>query len=289
MFQEFRHKLRILIRESLESQKGIEKLTDLILQKTAEKIFWRFSDYSNPDDLRKIDYELVSHDFPDINIKKDIGIGNIYFSDTFQKFIEEGNVDVYYTSFLSGTRRGTTSIGQYHYGGYIYLSLTPEFLEQINREFNNENNLGGLSQDLLYVKLWYKFHSILAHELQHAYDYFISSGKMFMRKKTQKYFDIVQSYNIKSDSTPEESNKIFKKYLRLPHEVNARFTQAFQKIRMFKSNGFNAKIKKPFETVLSDFKMYYDHWDDLSPTMQRRLIQRLYTMWDKYNPNKPLS
>ena len=96
--------------------------------------------------------------------------------------------------------------------------------------------------------------SVLLHELTHAYDDFVSSGKY-----------------ISSDyKNPWDSG--YDTYAKQNVEVNARYAQAIRKLEVFGIRYY----EDDFENVVSNFKDLIGAWGVLSDDQQKRLIARLY-------------
>lgn len=87
--------------------------------------------------------------------------------------------------------------------------------------------------------------NVLVHEIQHAYDYYISKGK-YINKKTH---DVIRS-------TKDYKNS--NKYYNMPHELNAYYTQVISEINFFEEN---KKIK--------DLKVLFKEFVDLYPEYER--------------------
>lgn len=111
----------------------------------------------------------------------------------------------------------------------------------------------------------HKLNSVLAHEMQHAYDDYRSKGKAFYSKATVKYFN-----NKKLGTSDYDS------YLNLSHEIWARFTETalsmdptetdFRKwARSFQSNflGWKLMNEKQKKRLIKELYKYFDWWQDL--------------------------
>lgn len=129
--------------------------------------------------------------------------------------------------------------------------------------------------DSVYTYLLSEYSTHLLHELQHAYDDYISKSKYTNNKIVNKF---------RKDKKDNFANH--DEYLNFQHEINARFSQAIEKIRFFsvdkdeKTRAF-IKIPNPFKEVLEHFKLVFDGWDKLSEDNKKRLTQRLFQFWNK--------
>lgn len=146
--------------------------------------------------------------------------------------------------------------------------VLPRLSEPITEETINEM-VSAVYQDIITDEI----HDIIAHELQHAYDSWRSGGMYVASKAGRKY-------NSKySNDKFQLTDKQYYDYLRLPHEVNARFTEVVKRLKPF--------VKKPdgsidlvdFNQFKSDFERFYQGFDVITPKMGKRLIKRLYNYY----------
>ena len=136
------------------------------------------------------------------------------------------------------------------------------------------------------------FHSTLIHELQHIYDDFRSDTKAFKSKEQTEYTKLQKKATQLDDVFREEyleSLEMYKKYLNLPHEIWARFTQLIHGIKLTTSdmvtndNGdyyFKYDMRN-LNQVMKDFDTYYRGVEYLTPEMRKRLIRKLSQFWHK--------
>lgn len=121
--------------------------------------------------------------------------------------------------------------------------------------------------------------STILHELQHAYDAWRSKNKFVHNSKMGKF------RNKQTSNDTDDEDKVVS-YLKLQHEVNARFSQALEAITLFDYNfgkdptkPFNKRTMRPFDTVLNDFKRNFNGWSVMSPSAQKRLVNRVSKMY----------
>ncbi len=288
---ELRNLIRSYLFESLESQQNIDKLSHEILTVSA-KLTLEYDIFPNPDGSE------IIHQFHAIKINsEDINAEN--YSDAFQRFIKQRKIIVYFVPHILGNFESDSisTRGAYRPPGSIYLKLDTDLLKRVNDILNHRNqgafNTLELDAGYLYTLLYYAYHSTLIHELQHAFDDWKSSGKYLNTKLGNQFQVTVYKYmgqNLEAISDKDLSG-LNTSYLKSPHEVNARFTQAFAKIRMWKfadPDSFSSndkRIKHPFEKVKESFISNFDNWHMLSSSTKRQLIKRVFIMWDKYDPN----
>jgi hypothetical protein len=105
----------------------------------------------------------------------------------------------------------------------------------------------------------------LIHELVHAYDDFMSSGKYTSGAKRQR-----RQYGA-PPPTDEEKLAAHNSYLASPHEINARFGQTIANL--------NTHSYSTWREYVYGFKTEYYGWDLMSPEVKRRLLVRLAMVW----------
>lgn len=159
----------------------------------------------------------------------------------------------------------------------------------------------------IYVKLYFKLISIVIHELQHAYDDYRSEGIIYNSKEFKQYLE--KYANEEEIQDKEEELEKIQNYLKLPHEVWARFSQSMDKLRFTESNleknadgNHYLKYKmRPLKTVLNEFFYTFSYWASLYDSgnklskIQNRLIKAVVQFWhieqekikeDNKNPTK---
>ena len=94
----------------------------------------------------------------------------------------------------------------------------------------------------------------LVHELQHAYDYWISDGK----------------YKISSKDVEKTHDTGSLHYFRAQWEINARFTDFLNRIIKNPNNIFQS-----LEELINEMKDRFDFWDKITPKQQKTLIRRI--------------
>ena len=143
---------------------------------------------------------------------------------------------------------------------------------------------------MIYTTLFFKFNDTLLHELQHAYDAYRSLGKALKKdKKFIEDFKRKEEIESKSNITEEDLeyiSKVYKDYLNLPHEINARFIQAINRVSFytidFEGEDDDLKmyhIMYPLRDVIKDFKIKFHGWNQLSEKYKRKLIRKVSQFW----------
>lgn len=155
---------------------------------------------------------------------------------------------------------------------------TPGFMDELESTIMKlEARSDGATDDAIYIALGSDmsrcFRSTLMHELQHAFDDWVSGGNYNSDNKSKKYYDRRQERN--ADNSGEKMSKDERNiYLTLPHEYWARFTQAASQA------GY---LPTDWEELLGDFKEALGGWKLLSPNHQKRLIKAFYKYCTLHN------
>ena len=102
----------------------------------------------------------------------------------------------------------------------------------------------------------------LIHELQHFYDKCRSKGKYTQNKQTSDYI--------------ENDGRTFDDYLKLPHEVSARFTET---IRRLDIDGSNISL----QLYIDDFINKFQGWGKMTDKVKKSLIRRVSKHWHDIN------
>lgn len=144
-----------------------------------------------------------------------------------------------------------------------------------------------VTQDKLERFLENRCFSSLVHELQHAFDDYRSKSKIFHNQQTVDYFK-----NNPEDALDNMVDKAFErevKYLNLPHEIWARFTETVMKLEFFKyldmkdhPKGIAFEYSQvPLNNVLEQFKRKMIGFQVLPEEMQQKLIKRVASFYHK--------
>lgn len=257
----------ILLFESYKSQKELEKLIYQIFIYAAEK--------TNKEAKDSIFYipNIYLSDYPELL--------NEYVE--LKEFIEKGKCFIGFTR--NNIKRSEGSFSFNTYGREITLYYGDEFLDKLKEYHNKGYDLASI--------LYYEFNNTLLHEIQHAYDHYRSGGKALLQSdkfinnkiiKTElkKTFD--EGGKLSQDEI-DFINKHHNQYLNLKHEVDARFTTALSKLRIFKSkydDNFEPLFYyvTPWEEVIKNFKFEMAGWDKLTTEEKKRLVRRLYQFYE---------
>lgn len=113
--------------------------------------------------------------------------------------------------------------------------------------------------------------STLIHELKHWYDDIMTNGKVFADLKSKRYYDKKKQ---KLNKTEEEKNKLFGQYLKLNHEISARFAQIMQDLYFTRINSL--------QDMINYFQDNFVGWNILNNKQQRGLIRKASQLyWER--------
>ena len=120
----------------------------------------------------------------------------------------------------------------------------------------SENEFRQNYTDDLFLTLKTCYRHILVHELQHAYDDIRSKGNYNQDKQSQEYYN--------------SQYKSHYSYLKLPHEVWARFAELAEHITPY--------IRR--SNLVSIVEDYLRGWEYLDEQMKRRILKAVYKLYD---------
>lgn len=116
-------------------------------------------------------------------------------------------------------------------------------------------------------------HDTVAHELQHGYDSW-KSGGMYVRGK------LGNQYRAKyPDEDAPMTDIQYYDYLRLPHEINARFTEVVKRLNIFDVQPDGSVNMVDFDKIKGEFERLYPGFKLIQPKMAKRLIKRLFNYY----------
>jgi hypothetical protein len=133
-----------------------------------------------------------------------------------------------------------------------------------------------------------KYFSSLLHELQHAYDNWRSNGNYDNSRKgfddnDKKVRELQNRISLEEDEK-DFIDKHYNDYLNLRYEVDARFTQAINKVDFYDvdwdlTDEYSERdflySMNPFETVFKDFKRVYHEYKSLTSDERKRVNRKL--------------
>lgn len=223
------------------------------------------------------------------------GTTNWYFPDIFQDLSANYNK---LNEFLRDYHLGLEWTEKGRQGSSGYFSAINKtngtiVISHSHYEFSNEiismglkmvrdKDVSDITQDEMkegFREVYYSVYSdriisTFIHELQHCYDHWRSKGKYTSDTKSKEFYKNTNKITNDTDS--------YTKYLRLHHEINARFSQAMANVRMVEIN-YNKKFPDqpmryqymvPPHEFISSFKINFLGYNSMTPKQQKYLLRR---------------
>lgn len=163
--------------------------------------------------------------------------------------------------------------------GDILIQVDENILYDYIIENHKKYSKDEIKEELYYYIGNINFFTVLRHELQHAYDYYISGGKFTSDKKSKDFYAKKRGNVIDTDPKTKEIMRV--KYLRLQHEINARFTQTITELNDYGlHNGDGSFVS--IQDYLNTFKKWFYGWDIMTPKVQKYLMRRASQYYHKY-------
>lgn len=244
--------------ESIESERQIKKISERYISVLAEKTYDAFMQWSDSkrynDNLsvmlldRKGRGSVVSIDFDSVKYPK--------FLEDFFKHLEYDPPSIRFymgVYFIEKRIGGNYSPQTKDINVFVYNERVLSEMIDVFKKYNNQSRIVNQFERILDG-----YNSILVHELTHAYDDYISSGK-FMPKD-------YKSIGGEGDDWEEYASQNL--------EVNARYASTIAKL-----TDMGVKYTLDFDGVLDEFKRRFQGWNTISNEQQKRLTNRLYAWY----------
>lgn len=273
-------------------QQELDKLCRLIVDKMVDKTYEsaietkKFND--RQPDKNEIPRTYVDYISP-IFMKEDL---RDYVSDfdVLQDFISNCKLTIeFMTDSVAKNKKGYDFDNkgifkpESYYNSKVIVYIEDSVVESANEKTKNSNieDLDRSDYNFIIYPNEEKF-STLLHEMKHAYDYWVSNGKAIRQSK--EYTDkknlvkkIKKSDNI-TDSDRDLVDNQFKEYRNLPHEIEARLTQALKDTSAIDvnvgDNGVEVNLK-PWKEYFDSVKFYIRGWEDLPVKQQNRITKKI--------------
>ena len=254
--------LKEILIESLQSNKDIDIIVSAIEDAMRNILIQKYENvkktYAVEDD------EVYLHHISDFSI---------YFEDlkikTGLSSVAKEMIKKWGSKVVRITRVDSTAKGEYisKYGIRI-------FKRNFKNEIHTEHGAKDFARDFINA-----IEVTLVHEVQHMYDDFISNGKYIKDKSSIEYYKERSEFEQENPDAYLTSNpELYKKYLKLQHEINARF-QGF--IRAYRGHMKNIMWKVIVGLMKNEINGFYL----LNKTDQKRLISRLGQIYTEVNKN----
>ena len=199
---------------------------------------------------------------------------------SIQNFINEFNLTVKFTNKMDDGVVGkfkTFSEDE----GLLILKLSPQeisssiqkhVLSKLSQPIN-ERDIEQMVNQIYNDVISNSAQDTVAHELQHSYDSW-KSGGMYVRGK------LGNEYRAKyPDEEAPMTDRQYYDYLRLPYEINARFTETLKRLNVIVTLSDGTYSMKDFNKVKADFESKFTGFKLIKPKMAARLIKRLYVYY----------
>ena len=196
-----------------------------------------------------------------------------------------GSYSLYYDEDAEYNPRRLKSIKLYYKPDLIF-SITNKHKEQKTFTYKD-----------IYISMYFAFHSTLEHELQHAYDDYRSKSFAYSTKGHQKFrekYFTPAGHEMEIDDEKKNGEKN-KDYLKLQHEIWARFTQAVNNTRFYYGDFDETPEGVPYmsyrmhslDTSLRKFQINFTGWRAMTPKMKKKMLNRVIQYWYKENEELP--
>ena len=156
----------------------------------------------------------------------------------------------------------------------VERDLSKYFNDALSRDL-----LDYAADDILFSLRNNELSEVIVHELQHAYDSWRSGIKYHNTKRKHDYFD---KYGNNSVASKEQHLQ----YLKMQHEINARFSEAIKKT-YFSVHNYDRESGLPmdylimldFKKILDDFKKQFVGFEVMTPSVKERLLNRFVKIY----------
>lgn len=257
-----------LLSEDFDTQEEMIKLSNDVLKSVIRKAVNYFL-YSYPNILTT--YVGVFQNLPQKYNKLSEFLRTYHMKIVF----DEGN-RIYFSPI--GNTNGSIVLGKYtnHFTENAYKICTDFINNHPNVEDASDDEITELYRDIYFAVYSEKMILSLAHELQHAYDSWRSKNKAFKDKASNKY------YSSGNKNFEDMDKETYEKYLKLHHEINARFTQAMAQVRLIEivftrddpNRPFGYQYAIPINDFIKSFKLNFLGYDVLTPKQQKYVLRR---------------
>ncbi|MFW5847674.1 MAG: hypothetical protein ACOCVF_02030 [bacterium] len=251
----------MFIKESYSSTLDIQKLAKDIIKYLAKYNFQRYKQKKKFDGISGFNLNLLQN--------KDYG--------EITQYIKQSDIELHFPKFQKGDSLKAKASYGYWDVEKMNQSFDPKAPRILAIKYNFEkiknkiHELKTVGLTDIYEIFYESFFDLLTHELQHFFDEFRSEGRGL-----EKAREIDINKLLKND----EGEKI--KYFQLPHEVWARFIQAYNATDFYdiiNKNGIKHYQMRDIHTVIKNFIKNMKKFDVLDEKFKRRLIRKIAQFW----------
>lgn len=255
-----------MILENVQSHKNLENISITILM-------W-FSEYI-ANNVNKLDIlNIFSEYFSDVDGKALQYLNSTDVDVDFLEKINSKNLLIKFVNTENDKKDGVKAkIVEHIITIYINNTLRNKLKENINNG-NPRENLRLLTTE--------KVFSNLLHELTHYYDW-IRGNKLKHNSKSETMVKLISSK--KFDELKKNNPKLYRElvinYLNLPHEINARFSQAVLDSGISSIEDEEKLTNKEINFFIDEFISTFYGWDVLEDKYKKRIYSRVYQFLNK--------
>ena len=244
-------------------------------------------DYNLVSELKSLSQEILTY-FANSWLRE----GRFYSDEIYLKnFINPKNYEML-GELIQESRLGVEMVPNYSSNGSFYrthkrstiysikIRVTDNQIDGINKEIKAYD--GDNLSSFIYWST-YDFNSVMIHELQHAYDSFRSDGRFDTHKQNDAFHRKTIETMFNRDKKTRQA--MFDRYLKLTHEINARFSQAIEAINPFDlvqvGDDWERKVLS-WDEYYKEFVKKFMGWDVMSPNNRKRLTTRLAKTYQQF-------
>lgn len=264
--------------ENVKSHNQIITLSKLIITAIVNRTI-KYKKWNDNDDMYENNSALMMYCILPV-VLKDIDVRGKGFDINFRNFIK--NKKKWFRISVDVKSSDSNVEGVYKRDNFVTYRQNKEIYLYYDKD-DIENYFKKLDGDLKKINYYNlsefleKGRNSLIHELQHAYDDWNSNSKAFKPNR------------ITPNKNDENKEKKYNTYLKSSHEISAFFTNTTDKVFNQKNiNGYyHVYDPTKWEDAMKSFIELYPKWEILNDKIKKRLITRLYQIWDdKYGGNK---
>jgi len=263
-----------LINEDYDSQKEMEKLASEVLKNICRKLIQEV-----------IRTKMAIRIPPFINIFE--GLSSKF--NILNKFLQDYKLNLYLEKitnkgeFMGGNNVKMGSITLKYDSSLLKRYILDKVLPELHDDLSTDE-VTELMRDMYFFIYNSELYSTLLHELQHTYDSYRSGNKYNSDAASTNYY---KKYGGK-DFDQEKHDR----YIKLHHEINARFSQAINDIQMTNYNYDDSNdLDLARETMvnlndfMNEFMKTFSGYSKMTPKIQKYLLRRASQYYHKAEEN----
>lgn len=237
-----------MLNEGAKSQTFLLEIGDMIYNEIMSKVNELL--YKRPADAYGVFFHKTFHLPPEA-----LNLINEYYNETQAEKARKLTLRI-----QDKGNKGRANVAFYSsdYDEIVFLASADELektYDELNRKFGDTNDFNGLVD--LYTFLP-NMKPYLLHELQHWHDD-VKSGSNYRNNKSEANY----RKNVKGSPT---SQKEFDQYLKLPHEIIARFTELLPSLRR--------QDIQSGQDLIHFFRVFFPGWDKIKQNARRSLLRK---------------